>query len=312
MIPEIQRLAAATELALPSFLVAAAAITFYIHRNTDKFRAAANKLRDILEYEARERDPIFGKHAVSRDIAYKLDRLGLPFNYNAFLATNVAVSLMLAATSVKLLANPRLAVLTLILWPLFAHQLVDRMYRTRVKAKIDAQAELVLQLLAELDQVSDNLVQAVERVIPATPQPLRDDLEQLILKVQTNEDLDRCLVDFALKTGNRDIETFVHGIVLANHFGTSTHEVILKSAGIIRERIEIREELLNETRGKKVVTYLFMVVLPVIFVWLFTGSEDARKIFTGTAKGQNLVCLLAAAEYICWYFDSRKGVAEEL
>ncbi|MFZ5632139.1 MAG: type II secretion system F family protein [Bacillota bacterium] len=300
------------EVIIPAVLVAAAVMSICICRNIEKFRRSASRLKEILEYEARQRDSAFTKYKVARDAAYKLNRLGAPVNYNAFLVLNLAISLALAVVSIKVLSNPLLAAILMVIWMLFSHQLVDRLYRTRVKAKIDAQAQLALQLIAELYSVSDNLVQAIERVIPSTPRPLRRDLENLVLQVKTNKDFDRCLLDFAANIDNRDIETFVHGIILAEHFGTETHEVIMKNAEVIRDRIALREELIDETKGKKAIIHLFMIILPVVFLWLFTGSDDARRIFTDTAKGNYLVSLLAVVEYLCWYFDSRKGVAEEL
>lgn len=300
------------EVIIPAMLVMAWVMSLYVHRNIDKFKRSVTRLKEALEYEAMQRDSAFEKYKVSRDTAFKMSRLGWPVNYNTFLTANAIVAALIAAVCLKVLENPLLAVITFILWMLFAHQMVDRLYRIRVKAKIDSQAQLVLQLLAEIYTVSNNLPQAIERVIPSTPQPLRGDLEKLVMQVKTNEDINQCLVDFAVNIDSRDIETFVHGIILSDQFGTDAHEVITKNAEVIRDRIALREELLNETKGKKAIIGIFMVLLPVVFLWLFIGSEDAREIFTSTAKGQYLITLLVLVEYLCWYFDSRKGVAEEL
>lgn len=312
MSSDINAMAKMPEVFFSAILLPAAIIAVYVSRNIDRFKKSLTKLKDVLEYEATQRDSFFEKYRVSRDTAYKLKRLDAPLNYNTFLAFNAATALILALASIKLLNNPYLAIISAPLWILFSHQLVDRLYRTRVKAKIDAQAQLALQLLAELHQVSDNLLEAIERVIPSTPRPLKSELEMLVLKVRTNQDMDRCLIDFAANIDNRDIETFVHGIILADRYGADTHEVITENASVIRERISLREELVNETKGKKVIIHLFMAALPALFLWLFIGSEDARQVFTQSQKGQCLVAVLGLVEYLCWYFDSRKGVAEEL
>lgn len=296
----------------PPVLVMASAVAIYIHRNVDKFRRTATRIREFLEFEAIRRDSAFHRYRLPRDTAYRLGRLGLPFNYHAFLAANTAVAFFLALFSLKAINNPYLAAASPLIWMLFCHQLVDRIYRTRVKARIDSQVQLALQLLAEIYSVSDNLPQAVGRVIPSTPQPLRGDLEKLAIRLNTNEDLCKCLVEFAANLDNRDMETFVYGIILADQFGTDAHEVITKNAEVIRERIALREELINETRGKKAVIGIFMVLLPLVFLWLLISSGEARETFTGTAKGQCLIAVLAVVEYLCWYFDGRKGVAGDL
>ncbi|MCL6479779.1 MAG: type II secretion system F family protein [Peptococcaceae bacterium] len=300
------------EVLAPAVMMVTAVMSVYVHRNIDKCKRSLTGLRDALEYEAARRDSVFDRYRLARDTAYKLKRLGAPVNYNAFLAGNALIALALALTSFLVLRNPYLTVISPVLWTVFSHQLVDKLYRTRVKARIDTQALLVLQLLAEVYSVSDNLQQAIERVIPSTPQPMRGELEKMILKANTNEDLNQCLVEFAANIDNRDIETFVHGIILSEQFGTDAKEVIVKNAEVIRDRMALREELTNETKGKKAVIGLFMFLLPAVFLWLFIGSEEARGVFTASGKGQMLVAVLVLVEYICWYFDSKKGVAEEL
>lgn len=309
---EIRPVLKMPEVIAPAVLMAGAVMSVYVHRNIDKFRRSLTRLKDVLEYEATQRDSAFDRYRVSRDTVYKLKRLGVLINYNVFLAANTLIALALALTSFLVLRNPYLTAISPVLWMVFSHQLVDKLYRTRVKAKIDSQAQLVLQLLAEVYSVSDNLQQAIERIMPSTPQPMRGELEKLILKTKTNEDLNRCLVEFAANIDNRDIETFVHGIILSDQFGADAKEVIVKNAEVIRDRMALRDELISETKGKKAVIGLFMVLLPVVFLWLFIGSEEAREVFTGSSKGQLLVAFLALVEYVCWYYDSRKGVAEEL
>lgn len=297
---------------IPAALVTASVLSVYLHLNLDKFRRSVTRIREVLEYEATQKDSVFGGYRASRDTAYKMDRLGWPLNYNAFLAVNTALALFFAPVSIMLLDNPYLAAAAPVIWMLFCHQLVGALYRTRVKAKIDSQAQLMLQLLAEVYSVSNNLPQAIERVIPSTPQPLRGSLEKLVLQVKTNGDLNRCLIEFAANIDNRDIETFVHGIILSDQFGSDTHEVIAKNAEVIRDRISLREELVSETRGKKAIILIFMVFLPVAFLWLLLGSDQAREAFTGTTRGKYLVTALVIVEYLCWYFESRREVAEDL
>jgi len=305
-------LLAVPEMYIPSLLIATAGMAVFVAKNIQLFSKPFTNLKGLLVHQADRGDLFFSRYQVTKDTAFKLKKLGMPFSYSAFLTGIAAISAVLAALSLKLLSNQPLAILSVVLWVLFAHQLVDRLYHKRIKSVIELQAQLMLQLLAELCQVSDNLKQAIERVIPATPQPLRKELEDLILNVNTNRDFDECLLEFAGNLDNRDINTFVQGIVLSRQYGSDTHEVIKMVSEVIRERMDLREELVNETRGKKAVIYIFMAALPAVFLWMFTGSADAHRVFTETSKGHTLVSMLVITEYLCWYFDNRKGVTEEL
>ncbi|HBV97392.1 MAG: hypothetical protein JL50_08525 [Peptococcaceae bacterium BICA1-7] len=305
-------LLAVPEIFIPALFIASAIMAVFAARNIQMFSKSFTKLKDLLVHEAVRSDLFFSRHQVTKDTAFKLKKIGMPFSYSAFLTGIAAISAVLAVLSIMLMSNRLLAILSVVLWVLFAHQLVDRLYHKRIKSVIELQAQLMLQLLAELCQVSDNLKQAIERVIPATPQPLKKELEDLILNVNTNRDIDDCLLEFAANLDNRDINTFVHGIVLSRQYGSDTREVIKMASEVVRERMDLREELVNETRGKKAVIYIFMAALPAVFLWMFTGSADARRVFTETTRGHMLVSLLVIAEYLCWYFDGRKGVLEEV
>ncbi|MCL5058572.1 MAG: type II secretion system F family protein [Actinobacteria bacterium] len=305
-------LMAVPEMFIPALLIASAVMAVFAARNIQLFNKSFTKLKDLLVHEAGRGDLFFSRYQVTKDTAFKLKKLGMPLSYSTFLTVNAVISSALAVLSIKLMSNQPLAILSVVLWVLFAHQLVDRLYHKRIKSVIELQAQLMLQLLAELNQVSGNLRQAIERVIPATPQPLKKELEDLILNVNTNRDFDDCLLEFAGNLDNRDINTFVQGIVLSRQYGSDTHEVIKMLSEVVRERMDLREELVNETRGKKAVIYIFMAALPAVFLWMFTGSADARRVFTETSRGHMLVSLLVITEYLCWYFDGRKGVLEEL
>lgn len=305
-------LMAVPEMFIPALLIASAVMAVFAARNIQLFNKSFTKLKDLLVHEAGRGDLFFSRYRVTKDTAFKLKKLDMPFSYSSFLAVNAVISAGLAVLSIILMSNQPLAILSAVLWLLFAHQLVDRLYHKRIKSVIELQAQLMLQLLAELNQVSGNLRQAIERVIPATPQPLKKELEDLILNVNTNRDFDDCLLEFAGNLDNRDINTFVRGIVLSRQYGSDTHEVIKMLSEVVRERMDLREELVNETRGKKAVIYIFMAALPAVFLWMLTGSADAHRVFTETGRGHMLVSLLVITEYLCWYFDGRKGVLEEL
>ncbi|NTW06151.1 MAG: hypothetical protein HGA27_08565 [Peptococcaceae bacterium] len=205
-----------------------------------------------------------------------------------------------------------MAVVTPFIWLIFSHQMVDFLYRRKIKNRIDQQVQLMLQLLAEIYNISDNLAQALEKVVDSCQEPLRGELSKLILNINTNGDLHDSMLEFAANIDNKDVNIFVHGIILANQFGADCGEVISRNAEVIRERIMLREELENETKGKKAIIIIFMILLPAIFIWLFFGFSDAKTVFTDNGKGKHLLVVLLLAEYLCWYFDSRKGVVDEI
>ncbi len=300
-------------LVLPAVLSGSALMFFYLYRYKDTYENKNGQIKAFLTlYKSSVVPGKFKEFSLFKITSYKLAKLGFKFTYRIFLYINIVISLFLSGVCKIVLENGVLAVVTLFVWLIFSHQMVDFLYRKKIKNKIDQQVQLMLQLLAEIYSVSDNLVQAFEKVVGSCQEPLRGELTRLILNINTNRDFHSSMLEFASNIDNRDINIFVHGIILANQFGVDCREVISRNAEVIRERMMLREELENETKGKKAIIIIFMLLLPTIFAWLFFGFSDAKTVFTDNGKGKYLLVVLLLTEYLCWYFDSRKGVADEI
>lgn len=294
---------------LAAVLVPAAVVAVYLARNPDVLKKRVRRLREQLEEEANYRKAYFTSVGAPRNTGFKLYRLGYSISYRHFLVLNGLISILLAVSCIKFLYNIQLGITAAVIWMLFIHKAVDLAY-LKEKSRLDEQAELMLQLLSEQYQVTENLISAIENVIPSTRPPLRDELELLIKNYNLSKNRDECLREFAWRTDNRDIEIFVQGIILSDHYGTDTHEVINQTAEIIREKIELRNELQNETKGKSFTVYIFLVGLPLILLLMSIKSPEFRYTFLHTARGHNLLTAALIIEFVSWYFTSRRGVAD--
>lgn len=295
---------------LPSVFVSLALIAICIAKNQEMFVGNFKRLREELEAEALNREALFATPGVKKNAEFKLFRLGFNISYKHFLVLNGLVGLLLAAVSIYVFKNPKLAVVSVVVWMLYAHKMLDLVYEKKVKQPMAEQAELILQLLAEVYEVTKDLIESFKMVTPSAKSPLREEMELFIQDYNLNKDINTCLVEFAERVDNRDIETFARGIILSIHYGTDTYAVLRQTADIIRERRELKEELINETKGRNFTTIIFQLALPVALLFLFIKSPAAKNIFLNTPKGQNLLCVVVAVEFISWYFTRHKGVTE--
>lgn len=297
---------------LPAVLVSAATFSIYVAKNEQLFTRRFKKVREELENEALAREALFTTSNTSKNTEFKLYRLGFNIGYRHFLLLNIIVGLILATVCVNLLKNPTMGALSAALWMIFIHKLVDMTYIKKVKEKMAEAAELALQLLSEVHLISDTLFDAIVEVAPSARAPLREELELLIKNYRLNKPLNECLIEFADRTDNKDIEMFVQGIILSSYYGTDTHLVLKQAAEVIRERRELKEELQNETKGKTFTVNLFLLALPVLVIFLSVKSPEARHTFITTTRGHNLLSITLLVEFFAWYFTQRREVTDQL
>ena len=268
-------------------------------------------MRGLLARAESDSVSLFLPPGGKRDTAFKLQRLGIKITYRMFLILTCAVGVFLGAVAFVALSNPILAVLAIVLTLAFAHGEVDVFYRKR-RGVIDEQAEVALQMLAGLYQVTGDLVDTLNKVSQSAASPLKEEIQQVIAEYNAGMDLSAALKDFAYRVDNRDIELFVQGVILSEHYGTDTSRVIKHIAEIIRNRLLLRDELKAETRGQSMTINIFLLLVPLAAAALWIFSPSSKEVLTHNAAGKMVLSIVAVVEFAAWYLTRKKGVVEEL
>ncbi|KJS75622.1 MAG: hypothetical protein JL56_07310 [Desulfotomaculum sp. BICA1-6] len=289
-------------------LIVLAALTWCAALNKGQFLSG---MRGLLVRAESESVPLYLIPSGKRDTAFKLQRLGIKMTYRTFIILTSMVGVFLGAVALVALNNPILAVLAFVLTLAFSHGEVDVFYRKR-KAVIDEQAEVALQMLAGLYQVTGDLVDTLKKVSQSAASPLKEEIQQVIAEYNAGKDLSVALKDFAYRVDNRDIELFVHGVILSEHYGTDTSRVIKHIAEIIRSRLLLRDELKAETMGQSMTINLFLLLVPLAAAAIWIFSPTSKEVLTQSAAGKIVLSIVAAVEFIAWYLTRKKGVVEEL
>ncbi|MGB9825126.1 MAG: type II secretion system F family protein [Desulfofundulus sp.] len=290
-------------------LIAMAVLAWYAALKKDN--PVVSGVRGLLARAGAESEAIFPVPGGKKDTGWKLYRLGVRIGYRTFLLLAGTAGAFLAAVSLVALKNPFLAVVSFVLTLAFAHGQVDVLYRKR-KAVIDEQAEVALQMLAGLYQVTGDLVDSLKKVSQGTASPLKEELQQVVAEYNAGKDLGAALKDFAERADNRDIELFVQGVTLSEHYGTDTSQVIKHIAETIRNRLLLRDELKAETRGQSMTINLFLLLVPLAAAGIWIFSPTSREVLTDSLAGKVVLTAVAVVEYVAWYLTRRKGVVEEL
>lgn len=251
----------------------------------------------------------FLQRAKDEYIDESLMRLGI--DSNAYNAVTFSLAAAGAVIGFLFLENLVAAGLLAVFAFLFRRQSLELKKMER-KSLIDQQAEVALQMIASLYETTGDMVRAFEGASECVPSPMADELKRVVAEYRAGAPLGEAMLDFAERSGNKDIDIFVRGVNLSEKYGTQTSEVVHDVAELIRDRITLRDELKNELRGQKLTVNVFLMLIPVVGTGLFLFSPEARHTMTATLGGKVIVDILICIEYFAWYFMSRQGVVEEL
>lgn len=238
-----------------------------------------------------------------------LMRLGV--NRLAHNAVTAALAVAGACLGLVVLKNPPAVVLLAVFAVMYRRRSLY-LQRQERKALIDQQAEVALQMVASLYETMGDMVRALEGTSKCVPHPMSAELRRVVAEYRAGKPMAEALRDFAERSENRDIDVFVKGVLLSEKYGTNTAEVVHDVAGLVRDRITLRDELKNELRGQKLTVNIFLLLIPVVGAALFLFSPEARNTMVNSLAGKGIVCALACVEYFAWHFTRGQGVVEDL
>ena len=235
---------------------------------------------------------------------YLLDRMGK--KRSGFVLAVLVTAMGGIAVGLVLLNNPLAAVLCAALALPFHRKRVELEYAGR-RAELEEQAEVALQMIASLYETIGDLVEAMRKAADCVPSPTRDELLRAVVAYHTGKPLKEVLLELAERMESRDFDIFAKSVVLSEVYGANTAEVVSDVAGIIRDRILLREELKNEMKGYNFTTNIFLLFLPVVAGGLIALYPDARHVLTGTFYGKVMVCAIILVEYLAWHLTRTFG-----
>jgi len=112
---------------------------------------------------------------------------------------------------------------------------------------------------------------ALEKVYPDKNAYIIRELELINSRVMMNIPVEQALADFAQRTGIEEVKNFSDVFSISKRAGANLVEVIKNTSNIIREKIEVKQEIENIIAGKKLEQKI-MSVTPFILVYIIKAS----------------------------------------
>ena len=104
----------------------------------------------------------------------------------------------------------------------------------------------------------------------------------LIKGISLNKNIEDMLKDMALRSGSEDIRSFAFVFALAKRNGGDLKEIISRTAGIIRDRISVEEDIRTTVRG---IRYEQMIMTAIPFFIVFYINLNSGGFITPLYDG---------------------------
>ena len=197
-----------------------------------------------------------------------------------WLASGLITGTVFGLWNVSRGASPITVLVTISLGGVIAYLIHDRYISTLAKRRtnsIDQQFPDIAELLAFAVTAGETPVAALTRVANMSQGALAVELMSCVRSIRSGETLAQAMRAMAERTGSRNVERFVDGLVIAMERGTPLSEVLRAQASDARN--EQRQHLI-ELAGKKDVAMLvpvvFFVLPTVIVIALFPAMRSLQ------------------------------------
>jgi len=147
--------------------------------------------------------------------------------------------------------------------------------------------------------------QALERIYPDKNALIIKELELINARVIMNTPVEQALADFAERVQVEEVKNFSDVFSISKRAGANLLEVIRNTSSMIRERIEVKQEIENMIAGKKLEQKI-LGITPFVLVYVIKASSSGflDPLFT-TAAGR-VVMTVALLLLLAGYLLSKK------
>ncbi len=149
----------------------------------------------------------------------------------------------------------------------------------------------VLERLADSLQAGFSLPQAIEFVVPNLAQPSSNEMAIITDQIRLGFTVDQALLELLQRQPGEDVRILVEGVILQRQVGGNIAAMMRNMAELIRNRVELENEVRTLTAQGKLSAVVIALLVPVSLGLLSTLPSYTNVIFNTTPG--NLVLVAA-------------------
>jgi tight adherence protein B len=199
----------------------------------------------------------------------------------------IALSVLLAALVLLLIAGPEAALVLVVGFPLVAHSWLSGRARKRVEALAEAMP-LYLDTVRQLQAVGTSLSQALERALADAPDALKSYFAPTARRLAMGAPVGETMQQMADRLQVPEVSMLAAAIRTNLRYGGSIAGVFHNLAHILRERLRIRRELVAATSEAKVSSRVLIAMPLLAMVLLVVMNPAYVDFFVSDRRGKTL------------------------
>jgi tight adherence protein B len=199
----------------------------------------------------------------------------------------IALSVLLAAWVLLLIAGPEAALMLVVGCPLVAHSWLSGRARKRVEALAEAMP-LYLDTVRQLQAVGNSLSQALERALADAPDALKSYFAPTARRLAMGAPVGETMQQMADRLQVPEVSMLAAAIRTNLRYGGSIAGVFHNLAHILRERLRIRRELVAATSEAKVSSRVLIAMPLLAMVLLVVMNPAYVDFFVSDRRGKTL------------------------
>ena len=102
--------------------------------------------------------------------------------------------------------------------------------------------------------------------------------------VRMNMSIEELLTDFSIRSANDDIRSFVQVLNLSKRSGGDLREIVERTAGVIRDKVQVREDIRTATQAVRFEQNIMSVIPIFIILYIdLSSSGFLGPLYNGVA-----------------------------
>ncbi len=235
---------------------------------------------------------------------HDLDRAGLPWQNNDYLAVILVSAALLGLVAVLATGSAIAAVAAMLLGAAMPVVYVKRRV-TRRMTLLNTQVADAIDLVTASLRSGFGFVQSLELAAREQPDPIAGELSRALQEMGLGMSADEALERMVARTGDSDLDLVVTAVLIQRRVGGNLAEVLGNISHMIRERVRVRGEIRTLTAQARLSSWI-VGLLPVGLAAAMTAMQpDYMSILWTEPAGRVLVGVAVALELLGFYLVRR-------
>ncbi|WP_040949232.1 type II secretion system F family protein [Gorillibacterium massiliense] len=187
--------------------------------------------------------------------------------------------------------------------------------KTKIKARKDELTSQFKQLLFSLSSLLSaghsvenafhTAIGDLQLLYPDPDTAILRELERINGKLENGESIELALADFAERADVEDIRSFTDVFVTCKRTGGNLVEAVRRTASVLTEKIEVKQEIAVLTAQKKFESRVMSVAPLVVLAFLRYSSPDYMEPLYGNMRGAAVMTGSMAVLVLCFWVSGR-------